>query len=166
MEKLKKIVTYGLLGFALISIGFALGKHSVKPTAPALPLPESGVNADSGTVPDAEDQLVVYYLHGTFRCVTCNTIEKMARELVETDYAAELADHRIRWMEADFQEDKALARQFEVVSSCVVVANLKNDAIADYQRLDEVWTLMSEPEAFNRYIRDAIDQYLKRTEAE
>lgn len=151
MEHIKKIVTRILLVFALISIGFALGKHSVKPVGQADTLP-----AGTG------HQVAVYYLHSTFRCVTCNTIEAMTRNLLKTAYSNELGNGAIQWMEADFQKNEALAKQFEVAASCVVVADMKNGAVTDYKRLDDVWTLMQDEAAFNAYIREAIDGYLKK----
>ncbi len=152
MDKAKKILTKALLVFALISIGFAMGKHSVK------------VDRDSEGLPQVDGHTVaVYYLHSTFRCVTCNTIEKLTRDLLDNAYGKELAEGKVHWIEADFQENEALARQFEIVASCVVVAEVKDGAIVGYQRLDEVWTLMSDAEAFNRYISSAIDGYLQKT---
>jgi len=70
MQKAKHILTKGLVAFALISIGFALGKHAAQPSSnPVAPQP-----AANGR------QIAVYYLHSTFRCITCNTIESMTRE--------------------------------------------------------------------------------------
>ena len=152
MDRLKKIITSGLLAFALISIGFALGKHSVKPDVKANDLPNGNGR-----------QVAVYYLHSTFRCVTCNTIEKMTRELLDTSYSKQLADGKIQWIEDDFQENEALAKQFEVAASCVVVADMKDGTVLDYKRLDDVWTKMKDQDAFNKYISDAIDGYLKKS---
>jgi hypothetical protein len=152
MERVKKILTNCLLVFALISIGFALGKHSVKPDRLTNSLPNGN-----------GFQVAVYYLHSTFRCVTCNTIRKMTRELLDNSYSNELADGKIQWIEDDFQENEALAKQFEVVASGVVVAEMKDGAVTDYKRLDQVWTLMKDPEAFNQYISDAINGYLKKS---
>jgi len=150
MERAKNILTKLLLAFVLVSIGFALGKHSVRSDrSQAAQLDEQG------------SYVAVYYMHSTFRCVTCNTIEQMTRDLLDKAYAQELADGRIKWQDVDFQENETLARQFEIVSSCVVVAQIKKGDVTGYQRLDEVWTLMKEPDAFNKYIGDAVNSYLK-----
>ncbi len=151
MVQVKKILTNCLLAFVFVSIGFALGKHSIKTERP----PDSLSN-ESGR------QVAVYYLHSTFRCVTCNTIEKMTRELLDKAYRNELAEGKIQWIEDDFQENEALAKQFEVVASCVVVAELEDGAVLNYKRLDEVWTKMMDTEAFDRYISEAITEYLKK----
>lgn len=108
--------------------------------------------------------MAVYYLHSTFRCETCSTIEKMTRELLDNSYSDELAAGKIQWIEDDFQENDALDKQFDVAASCVVVAKMKDGTGSDYKRLDKVWTLMKNPEAFNRYISDAINGYLKKDE--
>lgn len=148
-------MTYLLAGFALISIGFALGKHSVQSEEFA-----------TGKI-DAQDKYVaVYYMHSTFRCVTCNTIEQMTRELLDDSYSEELVTGEVRWQEINFQKSKSLAEQFEVMASCVVVAQVDSGGVVEYRRLDEVWTLMQEPVSFNNYISSAIDHYLSREEGE
>ncbi len=156
MQKAKHILTKGLVAFALISIGFALGKHAAQPSSnPVAPQP-----AANGR------QIAVYYLHSTFRCITCNTIESMTRELLDSVYSKELTDGTIQWIEADFMQEAALARQFEVAASCVVVADMRDGAVRGYKRLDDVWTRMQDPAAFNAYISEAIDGYLKQAGGE
>lgn len=154
MERLKSILTYGLLAFTLISIGFALGKNAAK----------SEQQADGqSTVRENGTYVAVYYLHSTYRCTTCNTIEKMTRELLENAYSQPLAEGKMQWFEDDFQKNEALAKQFEVIASCVVVADIKDGVVIEYKRLDDVWTLMADPKAFNQYISQAIDAYLAKT---
>jgi len=151
MERLKGILTKVLLCFALISIGFALGKHSVK------------FDKQANILPKAKGrQVAVYYLHSTFRCKTCNTIEKMTRQVLNGSYRNELAEGKVLWIVEDFQEQEALAKKFEVVASCVVVAEMKDGVVLDYRRLDDVWSQMKDQKAFTRYIENTIDQYLKQ----
>ena len=149
MDKLKTLVTNSLLAFAFISIGFVLGKYS-------------GRQAVSQVVTsvDNERYVAVYYMHTTRRCMTCNSIEKMTRKVLDSSYKIELAAGRLRWQEIDFQKQTQLARRFEVVASCVVVAHIRNGKIADFKRLDGAWTLRKHPAAFTKYISDAIEGYL------
>ena len=151
LEKSRKILTRLLLVFVLVSIGFALGRHSLENSAP---------HAEKASASGA--WVAVYYMHATFRCETCNTIEKMTRKLLDQAYAGELDDGRIKWREVDFQEDEALAEKFGVVASCVVVARVEEGRIADFKRLDEVWTLMQKPDRFNQYISDAVNLFLEQ----
>lgn len=159
MERTQRLVKNILLAFVLISIGFALGKHSVRRAG----TPSAGEASASPPEATAETprKIRVYYLHATFRCVTCNTIEKMTRDLLQRRFGQAVADGRIEWREADYQENEALAKQFDVISSCVVVANMQGENVLEYQRLDEVWTLMKDPPKFDAYVGDAIEKYLK-----
>jgi len=154
MKKLQNIITKLLISFALISIGFALGKNSINHSD------------SSATAPNDEkfkDYIAVYYMHSTFRCSTCNTIEKMTQTLLNDCYSQELADRAIKWQDINFQENETLAKQFGIIASCVVVAQYKTGAVVKFQRLDKVWTLMNKPKLFNQYISEAIAIYLKES---
>ena len=63
-----------------------------------------------------------------------------------------------------FQENEKLAKQFEVISSCVVVAMEKDGKIIEYKRLDEVWTLLDKPAEFNAYLSKAIQSFQAKQE--
>jgi hypothetical protein len=84
----------------------------------------------------------------------------MAKQVVETQFADALAAGRIEWREVNFQADEGLAKRFDVVSSCVVVARQVNGNEAEFQRLDDVWTLVDKPAEFKEYIAGAIRKYL------
>lgn len=153
-EKFVKLLTRVLLGFVLVSVGFALGKEiALRRQTPA-------PGADTATSGAGEDKVVVYYLHTTFRCVTCTEIERLAKALVETEFGKELAAGAIEWREANFQQDEALAKRYEVVSSCVVVAQIEDGKETGFERLDDVWTRYQNPSDFNDYVGAAIRKSL------
>jgi hypothetical protein len=152
MEKWKSIIKNLLLAFVLISIGFAIGKHvALRSAGKADALSE---NVKSG------QYLRVYYTHATVRCETCNSIEKKTRDLLESKFKKELADGRIEWQVVNFQENEAFAKAFDVTSSGVIVVLMNGDEVADYERLDEVWTLLGDPPAFNSYLEKSIIKFL------
>lgn len=153
MNRLRLMTKNLLLAFVLISIGFVIGKHSARQA-------DSAPGLTPGIAQTGDRAITVFYMHATIRCVTCNTIEEMTRELVDAQFGKELAEGIIHWQDVDFQKNESLARQFDVVSSCVVVARMKGDTVADFKRLDDVWTLMNEPPAFNAYVSTAIQSLL------
>lgn len=148
MKQTGNIIKNLLLIFVLVSIGFAFGKYSA--TRPQVALPSG----------QASETVNVYYMHATFRCVTCNTIEKMTRQLLESKYIKQMQDGSIVFAEVDFQKNEQLAKQFDVISSCVVVARTRNGKITVFERLDKVWELLDKPDEFNAYISSAIDKLL------
>ena len=154
MERAKNITRSALLAFVLVSVGFELGKEVTARRQTPATGPESPVPVATS------DKVVVYYLHATFRCVTCNEIERLTKALVETEFADDLTAGRIEWREANFQQDESLAKRYEVVSSCVVVVNIQGGKERSFQRLDDVWTRYQDPEDFNGYVGAAIRKYL------
>ncbi len=154
MERAKNFTRNALLAFVLVSVGFVLGKEVTARRQTPTTGPESPTPVATG------DKVVVYYLHTTFRCVTCNEIERLTEALVKTEFADDLAAGRIEWRKANFQQDEALAKRYEVVSSCVVVANMRGGQEQGFQRLDDVWTRYQDPADFNGYVGAAIRKYL------
>jgi len=153
-NKIKNIIKNILLVFVLVSIGYALGKFSVK----NIPAPTDHKSTTAA--------VHVYYLHSTFRCSTCNTIEKMTKELLGKQFQNEIDSGRLLFSEVDFQKNEALANQFGVVSSCVVVAEEQNGEILDYKRIDEVWELKDKPEEFDDCISRIIKKFLGKVFSE
>lgn len=141
-----------LLAFVLISVGFALGKHyegaKIERRQP-----------DSGS---KENVIRVYYMHSTFRCSTCDTIERMTKDLLDSMFKTELETGKIVFIDENFQKNKALAEKFDVTASCVVVAEVEEGKITNFERLDEVWTLMKDPVRFNQYISDSVRNFLAK----
>ncbi len=143
-----------LLAFVLISIGYTLGKHSVTGTKNN---GDSKEEDGSGTV---SSYIMVYYMHSTFRCASCNKIENMTKQLINSRFKKEVKKGLIKFKDVDFQKNEKLAEQFNIVASCVVVAKIDNGKVSDFKRLDKVWTLLSNSTKFNEYIANAIMGYL------
>ena len=142
-----------LLGFVLVTIGFAAGRR----TAPWPPEIEADRSAAIDAPSNQQDHVIVYAAHMTFRCPECNQIEWFARELVESEFADELADGRLVFRTVDYMRDAAFARRYNISSSTIVVTRADSD---DFQRLDEVWTKLRDRDEYFDYVRPAIHESL------
>lgn len=153
-----KIIKNILLAFVLVSIGFTIGKH-YKSGQSKLSSDINSIKAENRSVKNSL-AVHVYYMHSTFRCTTCNSIEKMTKDLLDKKYSKAMKEKELIFSDVDFQADGQLAKKFGVVSSCVVVAIKENGKIIDFKRLDKVWTLMKTPSEFNDYIEKNVQLYL------
>ena len=123
--KAKRIVSGVLLGFVAVSIGFAIAKEfRVSPAPVAKP-------ADG-------DRTVVYYMHASFRCATCNRIESTAETLLRTEFAGPLDDGRLQWTPVDFQQNEELAYLYAVSRNMIVVVRFKDGKEVCRERLAHV----------------------------
>ncbi len=150
--KAEKIIRSLLLGFVLISVGFFLGKEAAlrkagqsgEETAAANPQVASG------------DKVLVYSMHMTFRCWECNQIEWLTKELLEKEFAEEIAAGRIEHKAVDYMKNESLAKRYNIASSTVVVVQIRNGKETRFERLDEVWTKSRNKKAFFAYVGGAI----------
>lgn len=156
-EKLKKLVTNLLIAFVLITIGFSLGKHSVlnRLTAEA-----AAVSASNSSLQEVKKAVKIFYMHSTFRCITCSGAEKLALNLLDKEFADAKHSQKLLWEDVNFQENAVLAKKFDVIATCMVIATIENDQIKDFVRLDDILTLSEEPEKFNAYVRNAVSKEL------
>ncbi|MBN1865499.1 MAG: hypothetical protein JW808_11415 [Victivallales bacterium] len=156
----RKTITGALLALVFVSVGFSLGKNaalrSFAKSSPAL-APTSGVLAA-----EKNEFVAVYYMHATFRCVTCNEIERLARKLVETEFKEELESGKLVFAEVNFQRDTGLAKRYRVAAGGVVVALIKDGKDVRFDMLNDVWTLYSDPAKFDEYLAGTIRRYLAK----
>lgn len=70
----------------------------------------------------------VLSFHTKQRCPTCIAIEQLTREVVETDFAAQLTDGSLTFRVVDISENEALADKYEVPWSSLLVTRHKDGA--------------------------------------
>lgn len=160
----KKILSKLLLAFVLVSIGVAVGRQIERSRSAAQAGEAGAAGMHSTTQPTtaADDQkVVVYYLHATFRCVTCNAVEAMTDELIRTEFADALASGRLEWKRVDYLQDEQLANRYNVGGNIVVVARFRGGKEVGARRLDKVMNLANDRAQFMDYVRPTIVESLK-----
>jgi hypothetical protein len=129
---------------------------------------QGGVAGPPGTGPERDelgDGLVVYYFHGDTRCATCQAIEAQSHAAVQEHYSAELQDGTVSWEILNYEGAAAeFAEQFAIQVPVVVLARIEEGQIGDWKRLDKVWALVGDEEAFGEFIRSEISRMLSADE--
>jgi len=105
-----------------------------------------------------DDGLMVYYFHSKARCPTCRSIERQSRETVLSKFASELESGQIVWKILNYEKPavEELTKQFEIQMPVVVLARMKDGQIDDWKRLDKVWALVGDQQAFADYLQAEI----------
>jgi len=157
----KRIVRGLLISFVLISVGFFLGKETTLRT-----VRNASVNPGAEVSQETSaDKVLVYSMHMTFSCWECNQIKLLTQELLETEFAEELAAGQIEYKAVDYMKNDELAKRYNIASSTVVIVQIRDGREGRFQRLDEVWTKSRNKEDFFAYLGGAIRSYLRGGES-
>jgi len=107
-------------------------------------------------------KLVVYYFHGNTRCVTCRKIESFAKSAIESGFTAELKSGQIQFRAVNVEEPKNehFVQDYQLATRSVVLSRIRNDKQDAWKNLDQVWTLVRDPDAFERYVVDETKRLL------
>ena len=98
-------------------------------------------NAQTSTKAAQKEYVEVLYFHGKQRCVTCNAIEKLTKEVVEKDFAEQLKNGK-------------------VVFKVIDISTNEGEKIADMTDFGFSYAKGS-PDVFKAGVKKKIDELLK-----
>ena len=129
-------------------------------SAGSLALADGGISSPRAS-PESP-AFIVYYLHGARRCRTCLSIETTTQRILDNQFREELSSGRLAWKPLDFEErgNEHFVRDFGLVSSSVVVAEIERGKPVRYKVLRDVWKLIHDDLRFRAYITREIRDFI------
>lgn len=108
-------------------------------------------------------RVVATYFHGNVRCATCRKIESYAREAVEEGFKTEVASGAVEFRAVNLDEagNAHFIQDYQLVNKSVVVTEELDGKVARWAKLDEVWSLVGNRDAYHHYVQDAVRGYLE-----
>jgi hypothetical protein len=157
---LKEATANSLLMFVAATCVVLIVK-AISPVPQALQA-TAGVPAGGDSSLTEKDGIQVYYLHGSFRCPTCRTIEAYAKEAVESGFSEELRDGRVEWHVINYEEpgNERYAIDYEAVAPTVVLARFEGGRQVDWKGLHEVWEHVGDKDAFLSFVQSSLRQFM------
>jgi hypothetical protein len=148
---LRRSVTSVLLGFVAVSV-VTLVVQEVRG--------DRGGTDLFGTRPDG---VLAVYFHRTKRCVSCRTMEALARAVVEKDFAGATAEGRPAWrvVDLDAPGNGHFADDFNLAASSVVLVEVKSGKPGRWKGLDKAWDLLEDEAALADFFRREVGAFLK-----
>lgn len=142
---MKKILLLIVLVIGLMSCGNASGNSA-------------------GDVSAGNDRVEVIYFHGKQRCVTCMAIEKLTKEVIDSEFAGELKNGAVVYREVDIStpDGEKVADSYEVTWSSLFVNKWKNGKETRNDMTEFGFgNARKNPEGFKKGLADKISQSLK-----
>jgi hypothetical protein len=177
--KSKNIVSGALLLFVAASVVYLIASElrpGPEPSPQADALAEGTTasersGGDAATTPPAPDEaapapqdtLIAYYFHGDVRCKTCLAIEAYAQEALTNAFPEEIASGRIRWEAVNFdqREHEHFLRDYELVTSSLVLVDTRGGEQRAWKTVEEVWDLVSDKPAFLAFVESEARTFLE-----
>lgn len=147
------VTTYSSIAVLVFLIAFA---------GCADPSPQQGRAAGGNPKGDsAEPQVMVYYFHRTFRCFSCTRMEALVRASLQEAFPDELEDGTVAWKRVNYQQNEQFAQQYGVVGPSVVVSPTADAGEARFETLNQLWTMVDDPEMVAEELRCAVVRAMK-----
>ena len=121
-------------------------------------------NAQAAAQTDQEDVIEVLYFHGKQRCITCNAIERLTKEVVETDFAGQLKDGKIIFKVIDIstKEGEKIADAYEVTWSSLYINKWRDGKESRNNMTDFGFSYAKDsPDVFKAGVKKKIEELLK-----
>jgi len=114
------------------------------------------------TVKDVSHTVIAYYFHRTVRCPGCLQIEFMADQAIRETFNRELKDSNLVWLVLNMEEpdNQEFVDEYDLDASTLVLTYSASNGKGRWKKLEKVWELMHEPEAFGRYVEKEVADYL------
>jgi hypothetical protein len=164
---IKTVMNAVLIGFILVSIGYAamksgFGKKEIKTLE--VPVAIIATPAASQQAPAVEKgKVVLYYLHSTGRCRNCILMEQYAKEAVDKYFQEQVKSGKLEFkiFNVDEPQYSHYVQDYQLVTKSLVIALEKNGKEQKYENLKGIWQNVGNQEAYHRYVKTNVDNYLK-----
>lgn len=163
--KPKTIVTALLLVFVAVSVVFLVVKErNTQPASVDTAEHPSSVRASEEALntATADRTVIVYYFHGNKRCNTCRTIEAYTEAAINLGFQEELHSGRLAWkaVNVDDPENGHFVQDYQLTTRAVVLVDIDRGNQIKWTKLERVWQLVRNKEAFFDYITENTNAYL------
>lgn len=120
--------------------------------------------AATTSAPVSANKVVVYYMHRTIRCFTCQRMEAATRQALQESFPSEIASGRLELKVEDYQKREDLAKQYGVHTVSVLVVTVADGREVSHRDLDRIWDLQMRNDAFRAYITEAVRAAMGETQ--
>ena len=123
------------------------------------PLAQAGDNAQ-GT------HVVVYYLHGTFRCSTCHKLEQYSKEAIETNFKDALASGKLEFKVINVEDkgNEHYTKDYQLYTKSLILSLIKDGKETKWKNMDKIWEYVGNKERFIDYVKNGVTDLLKEAQ--
>lgn len=121
--------------------------------------------SSSNEIKSQSSKVIAYYFHGTYRCITCRTIEKYSKEAIENYFSNELNNGKLVFKSINVEEpeNRHFIQNYQLFTRSLVLSLVKKDKEIKWKVLPDVWKYYRDKTKFFQYVKDEVEKFLKET---
>jgi hypothetical protein len=171
--RLRSVLRAVLLLFVGTSVAFLVVKeirgrrHTRAPdslsTLNAEPVTGDMPSATPGQARAVRRKVTAYYFYGSVRCMTCRALEAYADEAIRAGFPDALKEGRLEWKPVNVDEpgNGHYVEDFSLTTRSVVLAEVVDGQRKRWRNLKQIWDLVSDKDAYLRYVREETIAFLE-----
>ena len=96
--------------------------------------------------------VIAYYFHGTFRCPTCNKMEKYASEVIQNDFKDALASGKLefRSVNVESKENEHFVNDYQLYTKALILSLVKDGKEVRSKNLDKIWEYVRKKDRYEK----------------
>ena len=110
-----------------------------------------------------EHKIIVYYFHGSFRCITCTNMEKYSKEAIETNFKNELASGKLEFKTVNTEEagNEHFVNDYQLYTKSLILSFMKDGEKIKSKNLDKIWQYVRNKQKFIEYVTNELNRFLE-----
>ncbi|MGC8785234.1 MAG: nitrophenyl compound nitroreductase subunit ArsF family protein [Armatimonadota bacterium] len=118
----------------------------------------------SAQIPSQGKHVVLYYFHTTFRCASCLTIEKTARQVVSERFKKQVDSGGLQFYPVDVEEpqNRHYIEDYQLYSKSLVLVEYRDGKEVRHKNLEGIWQQTS-LEGLRDYLAQEISTFVEDT---
>ena len=123
---------------------------------------ETGAAEKDAKIPSERAKVIVYYFHGTYRCVSCTKIEKWSYEAIKDSFPKALKEGRLLWKPINVEkpENRHFVNEYSLFTKSLIITEVQGEKQTKWKNLDKVWRLLRDQEKFSAYVTQEVKIYM------
>jgi hypothetical protein len=147
----------------LAVIAIAVGSWAMKEFGPAKAVATGGNDPETAAKVVRPEGVTVISFHGEKRCKTCIKISELAKQTIDKEFADAEKAGKLHWVQVDYDApgNTHFVKDYELVSSTVLVTLWKDGKEVKWNRLDAVWDHVGDEATFRAYVAQGVRDLLQ-----
>ncbi|MFH1776110.1 MAG: nitrophenyl compound nitroreductase subunit ArsF family protein [Candidatus Omnitrophota bacterium] len=110
----------------------------------------------------AENKVIAYYFHGSFRCPTCHKLEQYSKEAIEENFKDEIANGALEFKTINVEKEgnEHFVNDYQLYTKSLVISKIEEGKEAQHKNLEKIWEYVRNKEKFFDYVTSEIKGYL------